>query len=85
MPRVYEVAPEGFRAGEMTMQVAMDVLSFPDMPMVRFDDKLVPLERIPLLIFEQNVSPSCYCTRCLESARCPDPSSAEAGAPEGKS
>jgi hypothetical protein len=85
MPRVYEVAPEGFRAGEMTMQVAMDVLSFPDMPMVRVDDKLFPLERIPLSIFEQNVSPSCYCTRCLESGRRPDPSSAEAGAPEGKS
>lgn len=75
---VYEVAPEGFRAGEMTMQVAMDFLDFPDMPMVMVGENMFPLERIP---------PSCYCTRCIESAKAkrPDPSSAEAGAPEGKS
>ena len=91
---LYTVPPEGFRAGPMTMQVAVDFLTYPDMPMVLVNGDMFPLERIPSSENVQSVgqaSPQsdqpttvlgdcAGCDTCYESARRPRPSSDDAGA-----
>lgn len=81
MPRVYQEVPKGYRVVEMTFQGAMDVLSFPNMPVVQVGEDYLPLELIPPTIDANG----CHCTQCLKKARSCDASSAEAGVPEGKS